>query len=149
LIKKALFNAIVLLTFSGLAQATTYYVSPIGSDSYNGNSLSTPFQTIQKAANVVNPGDTVYVRNGVYRERVKLAVSGTLNRRIIFKTYAEEQPIIDGSKHAGSWTQYSGQIYQTTVTVNVDPVVIDDTILDNVGNIQQMTEGRSLQFFAF
>lgn len=145
IIKKALINAIILLTFSGLAQAATYYVSPIGSDSYNGTSLSTPFQTIQRAANVVNPGDTVYVRSGVYREQVKLASSGTLHQRITFQAYADEQPIIDGSKPVGSWTQYSGQIYQTSVTVNVDPVVIDDTILDHVDNIQQMIEGSFYQ----
>ena len=68
MIKKALFNAIVVLTFSGLAQATTYYVSPIGSDSYNGTSLSTPFKTIQKAANSARAGDTVFVKAGNYPE---------------------------------------------------------------------------------
>ena len=145
MIKKALFNAIVVLTFSGLAQATTYYVSPIGSDSYVGTSLSVPFKTIQRAADVVNPGDNVYIRNGVYREQVRLARSGTLQQRITFQAYADEHPIIDGSKPLGSWTQYSGQIYQTSVTVNVDPVVINDTILDHVENTQQMTEGSFYQ----
>jgi len=48
MIKKALFNAIVVLTFPGLAQATTYYVSPNGSDANIGTVLSEPLQTIQK-----------------------------------------------------------------------------------------------------
>src|SRR5262249_165347 len=44
---------------------TTYYVSPTGSDS-NPGTASQPFQTIQRAADVVNPGDTVLVADGTY-----------------------------------------------------------------------------------
>ena len=42
-----------------------YYVSPAGSDSDPG-SEARPFRTIQKAADVVKPGDTVLVDDGVY-----------------------------------------------------------------------------------
>jgi hypothetical protein len=45
---------------------TTYYVAPTGSDSNPGTS-SQPFRTIQKAADLVDPGDTVIVRDGVYK----------------------------------------------------------------------------------
>jgi len=51
--------------FSGNASAATYYVSPTGSDSSSGSS-SAPFRTIQKAADIVNPGDTVIVKDGIY-----------------------------------------------------------------------------------
>jgi hypothetical protein len=43
----------------------TFYVAPGGSDSAGG-SADHPCQTLQKAANVVNPGDTVIVRAGNY-----------------------------------------------------------------------------------
>ena len=145
MIKKGFLYLIILFGFPGLGQATTYYVSQNGSDSYNGTSLSTPFKTIQKAADVVNPGDKVYIRDGIYRELLTLTASGNSNQRIIFQAYADEQPIIDGSKFVESWTQYSGQIYQGSVMVNVDPVVIDDTILDHAGSIQQMHEGSFYQ----
>jgi parallel beta-helix repeat protein len=47
--------------------ATHYYVSSeIGNDSYQGISQQNPFKTLQKAANSVQPGDTVYVMNGTY-----------------------------------------------------------------------------------
>ncbi|MGL4608512.1 MAG: carbohydrate binding domain-containing protein [Trueperaceae bacterium] len=53
------------------AQAVkTYYVSGSGSDSNNGTSQSTPFRTLQKAANLTNPGDTVSVMNGTYTKTV-------------------------------------------------------------------------------
>src|SRR4051812_40511865 len=45
--------------------ATTYYVSPSGSDTNPGTS-GAPFQTLQKAANSVVAGDTVTARAGTY-----------------------------------------------------------------------------------
>jgi hypothetical protein len=45
--------------------ATTYYVSPSGSDSAAG-STSAPFKTIAKAQSVAASGDTVYFRAGTY-----------------------------------------------------------------------------------
>src|SRR5215467_2514289 len=43
----------------------TLYVSPTGSDS-NPGTQDQPFRTIQRAADVVNPGNTVIVEDGVY-----------------------------------------------------------------------------------
>src|ERR1051325_7473065 len=51
-------------------RATTYYVSTSGSDGNNGTSLSTPWRTINKAAQTMVAGDTVYIRGGTYRESV-------------------------------------------------------------------------------
>jgi hypothetical protein len=42
----------------------TRYVAPGGSDTNDG-SKAHPYATIQKAAEVVNPGDTVIVRDGI------------------------------------------------------------------------------------
>jgi hypothetical protein len=44
---------------------TTWVVSPTGSDSHPGTAAQ-PFLTIQHAADVVNPGDTVIVEDGTY-----------------------------------------------------------------------------------
>jgi len=56
----------------------TYYVSTSGYDS-NPGTQSNPFRTIQHACDVVNPGDTVYVRGGTYNEHITLTRSGTLS----------------------------------------------------------------------
>lgn len=48
------------------ALATTYFVSAIGSDS-NAGTQARPFRTIQRAADLVNPGDRVIVNDGTYR----------------------------------------------------------------------------------
>ncbi len=56
-----------------------HYVSPTGSDSNAGTSAA-PFLTIQHAANVVNPGDMVIVRDGTYNNP---AISGVGSKLII------------------------------------------------------------------
>jgi len=60
-----LFSSVFILL--GNASAATYYVSPTGSDSSSGTS-SSPFKTIQKAAGIVNPGDTVIIKDGIYTD---------------------------------------------------------------------------------
>ena len=48
---------------------TTYHVSPSGSDR-NPGTEDLPFKTIQRAADLAMPGDTVVVHAGEYREWV-------------------------------------------------------------------------------
>jgi hypothetical protein len=133
-----------LTTSTASTSGTTYYVAPNGSDDNDG-SLQNPWKTIQKAADAVQAGDTVYVRGGVYRDRVTLNSSGTPDARIIFRAYPGEQPIIDGSKPTGEWTHYSGEIYRASVDCNVHPVIIDDTLLDSAGSVSEMVEGTYFQ----
>jgi pectin methylesterase-like acyl-CoA thioesterase len=53
------------------ARCTTYYVSASGKDT-NAGTITSPWLTIQHAANSVKAGDTVYVRAGVYKEVVSI-----------------------------------------------------------------------------
>jgi len=82
----------------------TYYVSGKGNDKNNGLSTSSPFKTIQKAANLTKPGDTVLIMNGVYTnaspkgEVVAITRSGTANAWIKFKAYPGHSPKL---KHNG------------------------------------------------
>src|SRR5437899_2492857 len=52
---------------ANVASAATYYVAATGNDA-NPGSATQPFRNIQKAADVVNPGDTVIVRDGTYTD---------------------------------------------------------------------------------
>ena len=68
---------------------TNYYVAKTGNDNNAGTS-SSPFLTIQKAANIVNPGDSVIVRDGNYTssavEVLSITRSGTAASPIVFRS---------------------------------------------------------------
>lgn len=69
-----------------------YYVRKTGSDAAAGTSAGTAWLTIDKAANTVAAGDTVYIGAGVYRELVTMDTSGSSGSVI---SYIAD---IDGSK---------------------------------------------------
>ncbi|MCC5635522.1 right-handed parallel beta-helix repeat-containing protein [Nostoc sp. CHAB 5844] len=85
-----------------LSQTTspkTYYVSGSGSDTNNGLSTASPFRTIQKAANLTNPGDIVLIMNGLYTNPhsgyvLGIMRSGTANGWITYKAYPGHTPKI-------------------------------------------------------
>lgn len=64
------------------AAGNVYYVATTGSDS-NSGTQSSPWKTIQKAANSVSAGDTVYVAAGSYGESVSITKSGSSSTSMI------------------------------------------------------------------
>lgn len=85
-----------------------YFVSPNGND-LNPGTFNQPWRTIGKAARSVLPGDTVYVRAGIYMEAVSLNISGTQQNPIKFLAYPGETPVIDGENRLPS--SYDGLLY--------------------------------------
>nr|WP_257153265.1 sugar isomerase [Bacillus cereus] len=77
--------------------SANYYVSLTGSD-LNPGTLDRPFATIQKAANVAKEGSTIYIRGGVYNQKVRVTHSGASGAPITFQNYQDEKVILDGSK---------------------------------------------------
>jgi hypothetical protein len=73
-----------------------YYVAPNGDDADPGT-LDSPWATVQHAADVIQPGNVVYLRAGVYAESVATVRSGTASGDIVFAAYAGEHPILDGT----------------------------------------------------
>jgi hypothetical protein len=99
---------VTLVTQPG--SGTTYYVSTSGRDS-NPGTFSKPWRTIQHAADSVHPGDTVYVRGGVYNKLVSIKVSGSASAGFItFSSYPGEVAIVDGAGlkiPGGQWGLFS------------------------------------------
>lgn len=85
-----------------------FYVAgdaPGASDDNNGlhptyqNALDGPWRTIRHAAEVMGPGDTTYVRGGVYSEAgIIFARSGEPDKPIALISHGGEEVIIDGSE---------------------------------------------------
>jgi len=86
----------LLVTSVSASWGTIYYVSPSGSDAYPGT-MAQPWQTITKAANTLSPGDTVYIRAGIYHERVVPLNSGSAGLQIVYASFPGDQVTVDGS----------------------------------------------------
>jgi len=92
----------------------TYYVSqcnPKASDT-NPGTKSAPWKTLNRAggAKELKPGDTVYIKGGVYRELMSITVSGTPNKPITFKNAPNEQVIVKGSElYTEKWEKIEGK----------------------------------------
>ncbi|HWI49867.1 MAG TPA: right-handed parallel beta-helix repeat-containing protein [Rummeliibacillus sp.] len=78
-----------------ISMASSKFVSVTGNDS-NAGTKANPFKTIQYAINQAMPGDTIYLLDGTYRERVVLPKSGSKDRPIKLVNYPGASPIIDG-----------------------------------------------------
>ncbi|MHC5856566.1 choice-of-anchor Q domain-containing protein [Nostoc sp.] len=85
---------------SQVSTATTYYVSATGNDKNGGLTTSSAFKTIQRAADLTRPGDTVLILNGEYTNApgrgavLSISRSGTANAWIKFKAYPGNSPRI-------------------------------------------------------
>lgn len=96
------------------ALAITYYVATDGSDSNSGTSTTAPFRTIQRAMNVVVPGDNVQIRGGTYREQIEATRGGTATAPITVSAYPGEIPVIKGSIVVTGWVLDSGTVWKKT-----------------------------------
>ncbi len=91
------------------------HVATTGSDSADG-SAGQPFRTINHAAAVARPGDTVVVYAGEYREWVKPRRGGLSDtRRITYRAADGEHVVIKGSERVTGWTRAGGTVWTVTV----------------------------------
>ena len=106
----------------------TYYVSATsGSDSNLGVTETSPFRTIQRATHVALSGDTIYVKYGIYRERVVPKVS-SVSYIGISDPITGLKPVIRGScqwfpsNHTENPNIWSGVLHEGLFT--------DDSLID-------------------
>jgi hypothetical protein len=87
------------------------HVSETGSDSGSG-SQARPYLTINRAASAAQPGDTVTVHGGTYREWVKPPRGGTgKSKRITYRAAPGEIVTIKGSERVTSWTDQGDGVW--------------------------------------
>ncbi|MDD2234972.1 MAG: right-handed parallel beta-helix repeat-containing protein [Desulfitobacteriaceae bacterium] len=80
--------------------ATTRYVSTTGNDSTGDGTISHPYKTVQKAVNMSNPGDTIYVRGGTYNLTSVTSISGKIGNSsswLTISSYPGETAYLDGN----------------------------------------------------
>lgn len=94
----AAFLATALLVFSHGGFCATYHVAPGGNDRKGDGSGQNPWKTLQHAADRVNPGDTVLVKNGDYAP-FHIVRDGTRENRITFKADGDKVVIHGTENH--------------------------------------------------
>ena len=79
---------------------TQIFVSPDGNDN-NPGTIELPLKSIPAAVSIVQLGDTIYVRGGIYllsdTDKISITKSGNVNSKYYLFAYNEERPILDFS----------------------------------------------------
>ncbi len=87
------------------ATAATYYVDASNGNDSSSGTVDAPWATIRKAVASLQPGDTVLVRGGIYRESITININGTADQRVTIQAYPDETPILEGTRAITGWTQ--------------------------------------------
>ena len=93
----------ILFMWSNACMAREYHVSVNGNDAADG-SMAAPLRTINHAAQIALPGDTVTVHEGTYREWVNPLSGGEREgKRILYRAAPGEKAEIKGSEIVTGW----------------------------------------------
>jgi len=95
--------------------ATEFHVATSGNDANRGTK-SAPLHTIQRAAELAQPGDVISVHAGTYRERINPPRGGTSDRqRIVYQAARGEQVEIKGSEVIKGWVRLQADVWKVTL----------------------------------
>lgn len=98
---------------------TTYYVSSTGDDGNSGTSEETAWKTLAKVnSSTFSPGDIIAFKRGdTWREQLTIPSNGRSANPISFNSYGSgAKPRILGSEIETSWTNISGNLWQSNKT---------------------------------
>ena len=146
---RSFFLLFAILPFIAFSQ--NLYVAPDGNDS-NSGTLEKPYQTISKAAFLLEPGDTCFIRGGTYRETIRPKKSGTRDAPIVFMSYQDEDVILSGTETINKYDK-DGDYYRASAEMdlgNNNQLFVDGKMQTlarwpNVNDNQLMTpEGASI-----
>jgi len=96
------------------AQSRDIFVSPNGNDSNTGT-LEKPLATLAKATAVVAPGDTCFLRQGVYREVLRPGRSGEAGKEITFAAYQDEVAVLSGADPVTDWKDEGDGVWSAPI----------------------------------
>ena len=112
--------------------ATTYYVSPSGSDSNNGTSPGTAIQSLSRASGLqLNPGDQVLLQRGAtFSGKLAVWKSGTAGSPITIGAYGSgTKPVVTGD------CLEVGGSYITMTDFSVQSCTTNGIWTDGTGNV--------------
>jgi len=137
-------------------RAATYFVdqrAPGASDESPGTETE-PLATINAAMSKVQPGDTVFVKSGVYREEVRFPGEdwGDPSTRITLSAFPGHRPVISGSDPVtGNWERLPGEkpIYAGPRDTYTQMVFVDEERIRQIGLQGSPKRAESTNGFQF
>lgn len=171
-----LIRAALVLGSGAALRAAEYYVAPAGSDDAAGT-IDAPFATVQRAQKATAPGDTVFIRGGVYRmteaqmarrRGVFTAItfldkSGLPGKRITYRAYPNERPVfdclavkppgvrIDAFHVTGSWLHLEGLEVtgvQVTAQRHTQSICFENDGSHNIYERLAMHDGQAIGIYS-
>ncbi len=134
--------------------ATNYYVNPSGSNSNNGLTSVTAFQTLEYAANQTLPGDTVFAMNGTYTNSwpasgvLNITNSGTASNRIVYRNFPGHTPLIKLNANNWAGIGINGADYIKidgfTIVGNNDSITLAYAIAEQLNTNNPATSGNGI-----
>jgi hypothetical protein len=140
--------------------AAVYFVdqaSPAAADA-NPGSEAEPFTSISAAAAVLKPGDTLYVKDGTYREDVFLP-AGEADAPVTLSAYPGDHPVVTGCDLlAGPWEPAEIEpttpppggeapaIYRVALPVPAQMVFVDGAPVHQIGPFDIMCPPQHMKF---
>lgn len=137
--KKLLIVYLMILASGFYLEARNLYViRDSGNDNNSGLSTKEAFRTLQKAADVVAPGDIVYIGNGVYDSAdargenvLEIKTSGTKDAWITWKVLKGHNPVIRSNGWAAISVQASYHIFEGLTLIGYnDEIALKHAIAD-------------------
>lgn len=114
-IPKVLLQFTFVLGCYSAVSAAELHVALTGKDTHPGTAAA-PMRTIQQAAQLAQPGDTITVHAGIYRESINPPRGGTSDaQRITYQAAPGEKVEIKGSEIVTGWEKVGHDTWKVTV----------------------------------
>jgi hypothetical protein len=97
-----------------LDKGPAYFVDPVNGDDRQSGTREKPWKTINYAAKKLKPRATLYLRGGIYWEKVVARLTGSAEAPITIRSYPGELAILDAGHReffedpANAWEAFSG-----------------------------------------
>jgi len=126
-LSRALILSLVFVTIHGIGQdslAATYYVDGAAGDDSNEGTLLKPFETINRGAQVLRPGDTLYIRAGTYSESLRNGIpsGSSWSAPVTVAAYSGETVILKPPVGTDRVLHFDGS---TTQFISIEGLILD------------------------